>query len=358
MDTDLDLNPKEARPGEVTFFEGVGDGKGGGNGGQKKEIRVRDIAAGDSATWVVTEDRGVWGWGTMRSSEGTTRFHPLTTLQSFPTPISSIPEPIIRIVAGCNHVLCLSQKGNVYTWGAGCEQGQLGRRVVERSRLSHVLTPRKIGLKSIADIGTGSDHSFAISSDGKVYAWGLNNFGQTGVVPSSKRNTIGGTKAGEDSACVMLPSLVEGLAGKKVVKITGGNKHSLALTETGEVYSWGMVDGFATGHRLADFTEGDERVVRDERGRPRILKVPTKIRGALEGKKVISVTAGGEHSLVVTSEGKAYGWGFNNSHQTGQRGDDDVEVPMLVDYKAVRGKRFVWAGAGGQFSLLGEEVLD
>ena len=54
--------------------------------------------------------------------------------------------------------------------------------IVERLR-ENGLVPSKFGLSKykIKDIACGAYHSFAIDTENRVYAWGLNNFGQTGI---------------------------------------------------------------------------------------------------------------------------------------------------------------------------------
>ena len=63
-------------------------------------------------------------------------------------------------------------------------------------------------------------------------------------------------------------------------------------------------------------------------------------------------TCGTDHTIAITTDGKAYSWGFSANYQTGQGTDEDVEVATLIDNTAVRGKRLVYAGAGGQYSVL------
>lgn len=72
------------------------------------------------------------------------------------------------------------------------------------------------------------------------------------------------------------------------------------------------------------------------------------------GVDVSFVAAGGDHSIAITKDYKAYSWGFSFSYQTGHKSNDDIEVPTLIDSREIRGKKFVWAG--GQFSLLAEET--
>jgi regulator of chromosome condensation len=70
------------------------------------------------------------------------------------------------------------------------------------------------------------------------------------------------------------------------------------------------------------------------------------------GVKATFVSAASDTSFAVTADGKAYSWGFSSMYQTGLGTDDDVEVPTLIDNTAVKGKKIVWAGVGGQFALM------
>lgn len=66
----------------------------------------------------------------------------------------------------------------------------------------------------------------------------------------------------------------------------------------------------------------------------------------------MAVAAGTDHSLAISTDGKAYSWGFSSNYQTGQGVLDDIHTPTHIDNTAIRGKKLVGAGAGGQFSLL------
>ena len=243
---------------------------------------------------------------------------------------------ITMLACGSNHVLALASNGAVYAWGSG-QQHQLGRRTVERTK-HNALTPREFGLpKGTIDIGAGSYHSFAVNKNGKVYAWGLNSFGETGVRQG----------AGEDKAVILHPTVIDSLKGKgKITCIKGGAHHSIAVTEAGHCLVWGRVDGGQSGLDIDSLPEED--LIRDSKNNPRILAVPTRV----PGFEAVYATAGSDHSIAITKDGKAYSWGFSQTYQTGQGQDDEVEVATLIDNTAVRGKQLVWAGAGGQFSAV------
>lgn len=265
-------------------------------------------------------------------------FDAKTQVQTTPTLIPGLKK-ITSLACGDNHVLALDNKGAVFSWGSG-QQNQLGRRIVERNRLNG-LQPRGFGLsKNIKMIGCGSFHSFAVHSSGKVYAWGLNSFGETGIRDS----------AGDDEAAIVHPTVVESLSGKRITQLCGGAHHSLAVTEDEQCLVWGRLDGYQTGLKIDSLL--DEAVIKDERGRARILIKPSPVPGV----NASVVAAGSDHSIAVDKEGRAWSWGFSATYQTGQGTQDDIEVATIVENTAVRGKKLNWAGAGGQFSVLTEPI--
>ena len=64
------------------------------------------------------------------------------------------------------------------------------------------------------------------------------------------------------------------------------------------------------------------------------------------------VTASTDTCIAITTDGRAYSWGFAANYQTGLGTTDDAEEATLIDNTAVRAKKLNWAGAGGQFSVL------
>lgn len=199
-------------------------------------------------------------------------FNEYVDVQRTPSLITGLRN-IKQIAAGSNHVLALDANGFIYAWGTG-QQHQLGRRIFEaHPKIS--LRPAPVrslpvrGARAVK-VACGSYHSFAIDQEGRVYAWGLNNYGGLGIPEG----------AGEDSAAVPKPRLVETLADYKIVDIAGGHHHSLACTEDGKLLAWGRLDFHQVGVSKDAFTQ--ENVIFDERNVPRILKIPTVITGKVD----------------------------------------------------------------------------
>ncbi|KAI9811693.1 MAG: hypothetical protein M1826_003104 [Phylliscum demangeonii] len=305
------LNPREATPTAVSP-EHFPDG-----------TQFAQVVASDSATFALTDDGPVYGWGTFREDEGVLGFSETVRVQIRPTLIPGLKK-IKSLACGTNHVLAVNDKGKVFVWGSS-QQGQLGRRVVGRS-MAKCLVPREIsfGRNKIARVGCGAWHSFAID---------------TGKHGDRDR-------AGEASATIDQPTLVSGLRDFGLMDVDGGAHHSLAVDDEGRCLVWGRCDSAQSGIELG--TIPDDDAVFDTRRRQRFIRKAT----AIPGLQVVHVAAGTDNSFAITTDGVAYSWGFSGNYQTGQGTDDDVPIATALTNSAVRGQTLNWAGAGGQFSIL------
>ncbi|WQF86363.1 Putative regulator of chromosome condensation 1/beta-lactamase-inhibitor protein II [Colletotrichum destructivum] len=301
------------------------------------EAKFTQVVASDSATFALTEDGRVYGWGTFRSSDGILGFTDKIQIQKTPEYLPTLKN-ITALAAGSNHILALDDKGVVVAWGCG-QQNQLGRRIIERNKLSSLI-PQSMGIPKgkVDRIACGSYHSFALAKDGRVWAWGLNNFAETGIEMG----------AGEDDAVVLRPTIVEALKDYKVKQIAGGEHHSLACTEDGKLLTWGRLDGNQVGIPVEELPA--DSVIKDESNNPRILSKPTVVEDIA---KCVYVAAGVDNNFAIDNKGEAHSWGFSANYQTGQGTTEDIETPTTIDNTAVRGKKLVFAGAGGQYSILG-----
>ncbi|KAK1962060.1 RCC1/BLIP-II [Colletotrichum sublineola] len=324
-DDDSGINPRESTPTAV------------GAEHFAPEAKFTQVVASDSATFALTEDGRVYGWGTFRSSDGILGFTDKIQIQKTPAYLPTLKN-ITALAAGSNHILALDDKGVVVAWGCG-QQNQLGRRIIERNKLSSLI-PQSMGIPKgkIDRIACGSYHSFALTKDGGVWAWGLNNFAETGIE----------TGAGEDDAVVLRPTVVDSLKDYKIKQIAGGEHHSLACTEDGKLLTWGRLDGHQVGIPVEELPE--DRVIKDESNNPRILSKPTIVEDIA---KCVYVAAGVDNNFAIDNKGEAHSWGFSANYQTGQGTTEDIETPTTIDNTAVRGKKLVFAGAGGQYSILG-----
>jgi alpha-tubulin suppressor-like RCC1 family protein len=214
---------------------------------------------------------------------------------SVPVPVTGI-SGITGISAGGTHTLAFKNMSSVWAWGNN-GFGQLGdgtstaRMTPVQVKTSESGNPLLTGVTAIA---AGGSHSLALKSDGTVWAWGFNGFGQLGDNSGVNRsNPVQVKDTGPNGST--LP---------KVIAVAAGGSHSLALDINGNVWAWGY-NGFG---QLGDGTTSN---------RP----FPASVSG-LSG--VIAIAAGGSHSLALTSDGKVWAWGYNGF---GQLGVDPVQTP-------------------------------
>ena len=239
----------------------------------------------------------------------------------------------------------------MFAWGSG-EQNQLGRRIIERHDIEHkrglVPSPMRTGKTAFKAMFSAPDHSFAIDGKDRVYAWGLNGFGTTGL-----RVFKDATKTVLDD--VSTPTIVKSLSDSTnpIVQLGGGQKHSIAVRADGVVLIWGLIDCGTMGVDVA--TVPTSSLIYDpEEGKqdvPRVIIEPFSMPASDMGTATYAGSGTG-HCIVLNTNGQAWTWGLNATYQLGLGHDENVEFPTLIENRAVHGKMLNWAGAGGQYSML------
>ena len=138
---------------------------------------VTAISAGDSQSFILKSDGTVWAWGL--NDKGQLGDN-TTTDKKIPAQVSSLTG-VKAISAGDSHSLALKSDGTVWAWGQNGE-GQLGDGT-QTDRITPVQTVGENGIGYLTGVTTiiaENDHSFAIKTDGTLWAWGQNGEGQLG----------------------------------------------------------------------------------------------------------------------------------------------------------------------------------
>ena len=84
----------------------------------------------------------------------------------------------VQVACGDDFAVALNAQGQVYSWGTN-KYGNLGLGYVPYK----VSTPRHISSlnDAMALIACGASHSLVLTTDGRVYGWGANMYGQLGL---------------------------------------------------------------------------------------------------------------------------------------------------------------------------------
>jgi len=184
----------------------------------------------------------------------------------------------------------------VLGWGAN-HFGQLG---IKQQGKHPVPKCYSFNVK-ISKVSCGEEHALFLSAEGNVYGMGSNNEKQLGI--------------NQDQGILASPAVIEDLISHKVVEISSGMAHNIALTSKGKVFCWGRGDFGNLGN-----------------GTNQSLATPTLVK---LDEKIIFVNAGGNHTAAVTREGKAFVWGQGESGQLGLglRSEEYFPVKLCIDQK-------------------------
>lgn len=241
-----------------------------------------------------------------------------------PTPVTGLPRTVVAVSVGAFFSLFLTSEGRVFACGMN-EQGQLGM-----GDLNGRLFPTPIpALPPIVQISAGFHHSLALSTDGRVFAWGRSLESQLGPETRTRDNT-------RPTEVVLLPGPVK--------QVSAGGRHSLVLLGDGRVFVFGAgksrpswVQGLPPISRVEAsasslFLDVGGRVwAQDVEGTaagglqvgptPLVLRTPVPI---------LAITQGPNQALFVGSNGRLFSFGLNRAGELGL-GDAEPRRPYIPD---------------------------
>ncbi|RMA46376.1 hypothetical protein CI603_04625 [Bifidobacterium sp. wkB338] len=292
------------------------------------DIRFSHVETGKDFALAMGSDGNLYSWGSAGYQLGRD-FDYITTPPGRPGIVT--PPTGVRFTqtsGGLGFSLGLGSDGNLYSWGYD-QHGEMGQGTVTSSHTPDKVIMPADGTK-FTQISAGFLYSLAIGSDGNLYSWGDNSFGQlgNGTDDDLSDNTI---RHGTPSK-VSLPTGVP-----KFIQISAGGDHSLALGTDGNLYSWGYNGNGQLGN-----------------GTDYALKQPTPRKGSMpaDGTKFTQISAGNEHSLALGTDGNVYSWGDNSKGQLGRTPTSGTKdnTPGKVNLPAGV-SRFTQVIVGGEHSL-------
>jgi alpha-tubulin suppressor-like RCC1 family protein len=199
-----------------------------------------------------------------------------------------------QLVAGGLHTCALGSDGKVYCWGYNFF-GQVGNGSdTNSSTPTAVILPSGV---SISQVAAGENHTCGLSSDSKVFCWGNNEYGQLGNGTDTNSPT---------PIAVILPS------GVSISQVVARGDHTCGMGSDSKVYCWGVnYDG-----QLGNGTDKNSST-------PSVVLLPS-------GMGFSQIVAGGNHTCALGSNSKVYCWGLNDSGQLGNNSDTSSTTPVEV----------------------------
>ena len=251
------------------------------------------VAGGGEHSLAITS-AGVLAWGLNASGQlGTGNDENADTAVPVQIPAGTV---ITEIAAGDSHSLALTSTGRVLAWGDNGE-GELGNSTVGQTSNVPVEVSIPPGV-TVTGIAAGGDHSLAVTSTGQALAWGFNGFGE-----------LGNGSSGNGSNAPVPVSLPAGTA---VTEVAAGEDHSVARTATGGALAWGLNDQGQLGNGTTDNSD---------------IPLPVSIPS---GTSVTAVATGAsaDHTVALTSVGQVLAWGANGSGQLGNGTTNGSDLPV------------------------------
>ncbi|KAK7403728.1 hypothetical protein QQX98_010500 [Neonectria punicea] len=265
-------------------------------------------------------------------------------------PSNSSSKPcVVQVACGGMHTVVLTSDNKIVTWGVN-DNWALGRDTEwdgvyqdaeedasdeEEAELNpHESIPAAIPADSFppgtrfVQVAAGDSCSFALTDDGLVYGWG------------TFRNASGDNEFGYDSHGQLIekqktPTCIVGLA--KIVQITCGANHALALDAKGAVWGWGAHEQNQLGRRLLRRHQ--------EHLKPRLIEVCRK--------RAKYIASGEYHSFAIDHKDNVWGWGLNSFGEAGyakNAGGDSAILPYPMKIPGLCGKSVTVIAGGAHHS--------
>jgi alpha-tubulin suppressor-like RCC1 family protein len=177
-----------------------------------------------------------------------------------------------QVSAGGNHTAALKTDGTLWTWGYG-GSGRLGTND-ETNRSTPVTT--FAGGTNWKQVSSGQQHTAAIKTDGTLWTWGRNNYGQLGDNTITNRSTPVTTFAG----------------GTNWKQVSSGGYHTAAIKTDGTLWIWGRQNA----NQLGDNTTVSKSTP------------VTTFAGGTDWKQV---ECGLFYTAAIKTDGTLWTWGYN-----------------------------------------------
>jgi alpha-tubulin suppressor-like RCC1 family protein/Flp pilus assembly pilin Flp len=270
--------------------------------------KVIAVAGGYQDSLALKSDGTVWQWGDNAFGElgnGTTCVPAPSYCvgATSPTMIASL-SGITKLWAGYSFNFALKSDGTLWAWGDNT-YGELGDGTAVTPRT----TPEQITLPAFTNLALGKDFSLALKTDGTIIAWGYGTYGNLG-------NGLGVASS--------TPVAVSNLT--NVTVINAGLDTGIAVKSDGTVWTWGT-SGFGE--------LGNGTTCAPQLGCAGSL-VPVQATGLTN---VTAVDSGRDYEIALKSDGTVWTWGDNQWGQlcdgTPLERDTPVRTVGLSNVKAI-----------------------
>jgi len=244
------------------------------------------VTASGTHTVAIRTDGTLWAWG--RNWHGELGDGTTITLRINPTQIGTATS-WASVSAGHGRTVAIRTDGTLWAWGRNW-YGELG----DGTTITPRINPTQIGTATNwTYVSAGSMHTVAMRTDGTLWAWGNNSRGQLGDDTITHRNTPVQIGTYTDWAYV-----------------SAGSEHTIAIKTDGSLWAWGS----NSRGQLGDGTTIDR-------------STPVRIGTATNWAYV---SAGQSHTMAIRTDGTLWAWGCNSHGELGDRTTTSRNTPVQI----------------------------
>jgi len=248
----------------------------------------KQVSCGANHVSAIKTDGTLWTWGyniggQLGDNTTTQRFTPVTTFAG--------GTNWKQVSAGFLHTLAIKTDGTLWTWGSNA-YGQLGDNTSTNRSIPVTIFAGGTNWKQVA---CGQIHTAAIKTDGTLWSWGRNLSGQVGDNTTTQRFTPVTTFAG----------------GTNWKQVFAGVNDTVAIKTDGTLWTWGRNSSGQLGDNAAT-----------DRSTP-----VTTFAGGTNWKQV---ACGQEHTAAIKTDGTLWTWGYNIGGQLGDNTTTDRSTPVTT----------------------------
>jgi alpha-tubulin suppressor-like RCC1 family protein len=253
----------------------------------------KQVAGGSGHTAAIKTDGTLWTWGYndnpfegngfLGTNDSTDRSTPVTTFAG--------GTNWKQVACGYYHTAAIKTDGTLWTWGVNYN-GQLGDNGFSSSQIPITTFSGGTNWKQVAG---GSRHTAAIKTDGTLWTWGGNAFGELGD------NTLNKT----------ISPVTTFTGGTNWKQVACGYYHTIAVKTDGTLWTWGQGSFGQLGNNATT-----------ERSTP-----VTTFAGGTNWKQV---STGTYHNAAIKTDGTLWTWGNNGSGQLGNNTTTQRNTPVTT----------------------------
>ena len=273
---------------------------------------IVDVYVNHSDTIIAKDSDGkLYSWGLNSLGElgdGTTdvSYMPICISNIENSPLNG--KNIVKIYQGHQMVIAKDSNGKLYSWGDNY-YGQLGDGKTTNSSMPICISDIEnspLKGKNIVGVHNNTIRVIAKDSNGKLYSWGDNEYGQLG------------NETTENSSMPICISDMENspLNGKDIVDVYA-DYTMIAKDSDGKLYTWGW-------NRKGQLGNGTT----ENSSMP--ICISNIENSPLKEKKIVNIYTGDDTIIAKDSEGKLYSWGSNGYGQLGDGTTTNSNIPICI----------------------------